>query len=98
MSTAATTGSRADHGPALHHEGPASLEDTIMGMVDDSHLDLLALGQTRLLANYRQAPIVLERGQGCELWDTDGRRYLDLCAGVAVSSLGHAHPRLAAAI
>ena len=63
-----------------------------------SRLDLLALGQTRLLGNYRQAPIVLERGRGSELWDTDGRRYLDLCAGVAVSSLGHAHPRLAAAI
>jgi acetylornithine/N-succinyldiaminopimelate aminotransferase len=98
MSTAATTGSYADHGPALHPDDPASLEDTIMAMVDVSPADLLTLGQTRLLANYRQAPIVLERGQGCELWDTDGRRYLDLCAGVAVSSLGHAHPRLAAAL
>jgi len=41
---------------------------------------------------------VLERGQGCEVWDTRGRRYLDLCAGVAVSALGHAHPALTAAI
>ena len=59
---------------------------------------LLALGQRRLLGNYRQAPIVLDRGRGSEVWDTQGRRYLDLCAGVAVSSLGHAHPRLTATI
>ncbi len=32
------------------------------------------------------------------MWDVDGRRYLDLCAGVAVTSLGHAHPRLTAAL
>ena len=41
---------------------------------------------------------MLARGQGCELWDTAGKRYLDLCAGVAVASLGHAHPRLTATI
>src|SRR5882672_6285054 len=58
----------------------------------------LALGQRRLLGNYRQAPIVLDRGKGCEVFDTQGRRYLDLCAGVAVSALGHAHPRLTATI
>jgi acetylornithine/N-succinyldiaminopimelate aminotransferase len=59
---------------------------------------LLDTAQRYLLGNYRQAPFVLERGQGSELWDTTGRRYLDLCAGVAVSSLGHDHPRLVAAL
>lgn len=59
---------------------------------------LLATGEKRLLGNYRQAPFVLERGQGCLLFDTAGRRYLDMCAGVAVTALGHAHPRLVAAI
>lgn len=59
---------------------------------------LLDTAQRYLLGNYRQAPFVLERGKGCELWDTTGRRYLDLCAGVAVSSLGHDHPRLVAAL
>jgi acetylornithine/N-succinyldiaminopimelate aminotransferase len=59
---------------------------------------LLATGQKRLLGNYRQAPFVLDRGKGSELFDTEGRRYLDLAAGVAVASLGHAHPRLVAAI
>lgn len=59
---------------------------------------LLAIGQKRLLGNYRQAPFVLDRGKGSELFDTEGRRYLDMAAGVAVASLGHAHPRLVAAI
>jgi acetylornithine/N-succinyldiaminopimelate aminotransferase len=59
---------------------------------------LLETGEKRLLGNYRQPPFVLDRGEGCVLFDTRGRRYLDMCAGVAVSSLGHAHPRLVAAI
>ena len=64
----------------------------------DSIDPVLAAGQRRLLGNYRQAPIVLDRGLGCEVWDTAGRRYLDLTGGVAVTALGHSHPKLAAAI
>ncbi|MGO1316049.1 MAG: acetylornithine transaminase [Cellulomonadaceae bacterium] len=41
---------------------------------------------------------VLVRGDGVEVWDADGRRYLDLLAGIAVNALGHAHPTLTAAI
>jgi len=59
---------------------------------------LLALAERHLYPNYRQAPCVFVRGKGCELWDKSGKRYLDLAAGVAVSSLGHAHPRYVAAI
>src|SRR2546430_833265 len=59
---------------------------------------LIATAQKRLLGNYRQAPLVLAGGRGWEGWDPEGRRYLDLCAGVAVSALGHAHPRLTATI
>lgn len=65
---------------------------------DSSADPLLEAGQRYLLGNYRQAPFVLERGKGSEVWDTRGRRYLDLCAGVAVSALGHDHPRLTAAL
>jgi acetylornithine/N-succinyldiaminopimelate aminotransferase len=60
--------------------------------------DLVALARSRMLGNYRPAPIVFVRGRGCELFDADGRRYLDLCAGVAVCSVGHGHPILARAI
>ena len=60
--------------------------------------DLLGLGRDYLYPNYRQMSVVLERGEGSIVWDTDGKRYLDFCAGIAVSSLGHAHPRLVRAI
>ncbi len=60
--------------------------------------ELLALAQKRLYPNYKPAPIVVSRGKGCELFDVDGRRWLDLCAGVAVCSVGHAHPKLVAAL
>jgi acetylornithine aminotransferase len=42
--------------------------------------------------------LALVRGEGCTVWDRDGREYLDLIAGIAVSSLGHAHPALVAAV
>lgn len=47
---------------------------------------------------YRRAPLVLVRGEGCLVWDAEGRRYLDFVAGIAVNALGHAHPRLVEAI
>jgi acetylornithine/N-succinyldiaminopimelate aminotransferase len=59
---------------------------------------LLELAQAHLYGNYRPAPFVLSHGRGCELFDTEGRRYLDMAAGVAVCALGHAHPRYVAAI
>lgn len=51
-----------------------------------------------VIGNYIRNPIVLTRGKGVYLWDSDGRRYLDLFSGWAVSSLGHCHPRVVAAI
>src|SRR5712671_4246105 len=79
-------------------EAPTPTAKATSSSSPSSSETLLAIGQRRLLGNYRQAPFVLERGKGCEVWDTQGRRYLDLCAGVAVSTLGHAHPRLTATI
>jgi len=60
--------------------------------------ELLATASKRLYPNYRPAPIVFARGKGCELFDVEGRRWLDLCAGVAVCAVGHAHPKLVKAI
>ncbi|MBM3508073.1 MAG: aspartate aminotransferase family protein [Alphaproteobacteria bacterium] len=51
-----------------------------------------------LAPTYARAPIAFERGEGAYLFDTDGRRYLDFAAGVAVVSLGHCHPHLVAAL
>jgi acetylornithine/N-succinyldiaminopimelate aminotransferase len=60
--------------------------------------DLVALGNRLLLSNYGRAPVVMSRGSGCQLWDVEGRRYLDMTAGVAVCVLGHGDPGLAQAL
>ncbi|MCL2447538.1 MAG: aspartate aminotransferase family protein [Polyangiaceae bacterium] len=63
-----------------------------------SNADLVALARRHLYPNYKPAPVAFVRGRGCELFDADGRRYLDLSAGIAVCSVGHAHPVHARAI
>jgi predicted acetylornithine/succinylornithine family transaminase len=47
-----------------------------------------------LLQNYARYPVVLERGKGCYVYDTQGKRFLDLISGIGVNSLGYAHPRI----
>ena len=51
-----------------------------------------------LMKTYSPQPVAFARGEGAWLWDTEGRRYLDALAGIAVSGLGHGHPVLARAI
>jgi acetylornithine/N-succinyldiaminopimelate aminotransferase len=60
--------------------------------------ELVTAGQSYLYPNYRQPPFVFVRGEGSQLFDASGKRYLDLYAGIAVSTLGHGHPKLSAAI
>jgi predicted acetylornithine/succinylornithine family transaminase len=57
-----------------------------------------AVARGALLPLYAQPDLVLERGEGCYLWDSEGRRYLDFTAGIAVTALGHASPIVRAAI
>ena len=49
-----------------------------------------------VLNTYGRLPIALSHGRGCRVWDTAGRRYLDGLGGIAVNTLGHAHPKLVA--
>ncbi|MEN9208108.1 MAG: aspartate aminotransferase family protein [Gloeomargarita sp. GMQP_bins_120] len=51
-----------------------------------------------LMKTYSRLPVRLVRGQGCRVWDDQGREYLDFVAGIATCTLGHAHPRLVQAI
>jgi acetylornithine/N-succinyldiaminopimelate aminotransferase len=51
-----------------------------------------------IMPNYGIPPVAISRGAGCLVWDPDGREYLDLIAGIAVSSLGHAHPAIVEAV
>jgi len=54
--------------------------------------------QAALMDNYGVPPIALVRGDGAEVWDADGKRYLDLLGGIAVNALGHAHPAVVEAV
>jgi predicted acetylornithine/succinylornithine family transaminase len=60
--------------------------------------ELLEMARRALLPNYQPPPFVLARGAGCRVWDAAGAEYLDFTGGIAVDSVGHAHPKLAAAI
>jgi acetylornithine aminotransferase len=51
-----------------------------------------------LMGTFGRPQRVLVRGEGCHVWDTDGRRYLDLLGGLAVNVLGHAHPAVTKAV
>jgi acetylornithine/N-succinyldiaminopimelate aminotransferase len=54
--------------------------------------------EASVMQTYGLPKRLLVRGEGCYVWDEDGNRYLDLLAGIAVNSLGHAHPSLVAAV
>jgi acetylornithine/N-succinyldiaminopimelate aminotransferase len=51
-----------------------------------------------VMNTYGRLPIALSHGQGCWVWDTQGKRYLDGLGGIAVNTLGHAHPKLVPAL
>ncbi|HET9699962.1 MAG TPA: aspartate aminotransferase family protein [Burkholderiales bacterium] len=53
---------------------------------------------THVMNTYARLPVAFVRGEGCWLWDEQGRRYLDALSGIAVAGVGHCHPRLAKAL
>ena len=59
-------------------------------------LDRIKQEEKALLFNtYARYPVIIDRGLGSRLWDPDGKEYIDLLAGIAVTSLGHCHPEIA---
>jgi acetylornithine aminotransferase len=56
------------------------------------------MSAAHLMQTYAPQPVAFARGEGAWLWDTEGRKYLDALAGIAVNGLGHAHPVLTRAI
>jgi predicted acetylornithine/succinylornithine family transaminase len=60
--------------------------------------ELQAIDAEHVMQTYGRLPVAFVRGAGTELWDTGGKRYLDFLGGLAVTSLGHAHPEVADAI
>jgi acetylornithine aminotransferase len=60
--------------------------------------NLTSRWQAAMMNNYGTPPLAVVRGSGAEVWDDAGRRYLDLVGGIAVNSLGHAHPAVVRAV
>src|SRR5690242_11296765 len=69
-----------------------STPETATGATDAQKI--IDLEREFLLQNYARYPLVLDRGEGCYVYDVDGKRYLDFIAGIGVNALGHAHPRI----
>ena len=60
--------------------------------------ELQKIEAEHVLATYARLPVEFVRGEGSRLWDADGNEYLDLLCGISVTSLGHCHPRVVAAV
>ena len=53
---------------------------------------------SHVMNTYGRLPFALSHGRGCRVWDSDGKEYLDALGGIAVNTLGHAHPQLVPAL
>jgi len=71
---------------------------TMSEHASESSAQFAARWQAAMMDNYGTPPLALVRGEGAEVWDADGRRYLDLVGGIAVNALGHAHPAVVEAV
>ena len=60
--------------------------------------ELIKKAKKYLADTYTRFPVVITKGEGCWLWDLNGHRYLDFLSGIAVCSLGHAHPNVVEAL
>jgi acetylornithine/N-succinyldiaminopimelate aminotransferase len=67
-------------------------------MTTNAPATLLAPAQPHVMNTYGRVPVELSHGKGSRVWDTQGRSYLDGLGGIAVNTLGHAHPKLVAAL
>ncbi|KAL7578267.1 hypothetical protein ACA910_012684 [Epithemia clementina (nom. ined.)] len=75
-----------------HLVPPKSMEEILSGQTTSDLYDL------NVQKTYGRYPLIIKNGQGCKLYTTDGREYLDCVSGIATCALGHANPELAAAI
>jgi acetylornithine aminotransferase len=64
----------------------------------DARVVPAAASAAHVMNTYGRLPFALSHGRGCRVWDTEGREYLDALGGIAVNTLGHAHPRLVPAL
>jgi acetylornithine/N-succinyldiaminopimelate aminotransferase len=75
-----------------------ALSAPMPAIVQDETKRICELFQQNVVPSYNRFDIALKYGQGSYVWDVDGKRYLDLAGGIAVCSLGHAHPEISRAL
>jgi acetylornithine/N-succinyldiaminopimelate aminotransferase len=68
------------------------------GSTTASNADIIAAHDAHLSINYARFPVAMVRGKGSELWDADGKRYIDLFTGFGATVVGHCHPTLVEAV
>ena len=66
-----------------------------MKMTNES---LHEIDKQHYLQTFRRFPVAFEHGEGCYLWDVEGKKYLDALAGIAVNNVGYSHPKVVQAI
>ncbi|MDH7602094.1 MAG: acetylornithine transaminase [Armatimonadota bacterium] len=66
--------------------------------VEQQVSNVIELDSKYVMRTYARMPVVFVRGEGCFLYDADGKEYLDFVAGIAVNGLGHCHPKVVSAI
>ncbi|MDJ0678961.1 MAG: aspartate aminotransferase family protein [Xenococcaceae cyanobacterium MO_167.B52] len=72
---------------------PTVIESNPISSATENTFDI-NIFNSNVMNTYGRFPIAIERGQGCRLWDTEGKEYLDFVAGIATCTLGHGHPAL----
>ena len=90
----------AEYNPRLDREGKTArlVREIAEAVLAPTASQLMALEARHGARNYQPLPVVLTRGEGCHLWDVEGRRYLDMMGAYSATSFGHCHPRLVAAL
>jgi len=78
---------------AADPSGATAVEAPAMGLAETRELE-----ERYLMRTYRRGAVDFVRGEGCHLYDADGKEYLDFLAGISVCSLGHSHPAVVAAV
>ena len=66
--------------------------------MDNTNSEWISRGESVFAGTYSRFPAAMIRGEGCRLWDADGKEYLDFLAGIAVCSLGHCNPAVTEAV
>ena len=60
--------------------------------------EIIKRAERFLMPTYTRIPLVIEKGQGVKVWDSEGKEYLDFISGIGVMEVGHCHPEIVKAI